>query len=137
MSAAGANNDVVELWGSSVVHAVLGSGDDVIYTDNSGGGFGNSINMNGLTAGFEDGGHKATWVFNSMDDNTWDVEHLQSQTRVSVTGIANLGLLVTFQDIEVRVPVIVGGSTASGAGVTITDLTINQAIRTRSTTIRS
>ena len=125
----GANNDVVELWGSSVVHAVLGSGDDVIYTDNSGGGFGNSINMNGLTAGFEDGGHKATWVFNSMDDNTWDVEHLQSQTRVSVTGIANLGLLVTFQDIEVRVPVIVGGSTASGAGVTITDLTINQAIK--------
>lgn len=104
--------DKIETWGATTVYIKPGSEDDVVFTDNS-----------GEYAKFNEG--HATWVFNSNDRN---VNDLQSQTRVEATKIANLGVSVTFQDIEVRVPVNVG-TTNSNTGATITDLTIVQAIK--------
>ncbi len=107
-----AGEDKIETWGATTVYIKPGTEHDVVFTDNS-----------GELVKFNEG--HATWVFNSNDRN---VNNLQSQTRVEATKIANLGVTITFQDIEVRVPVNVG-TTNTNAGATITDLTIVQAIK--------
>lgn len=122
----GDGDDVVETWGSTAAKISTGDGHDVIYTDNSG------------ETGDENEGH-ATWVYNSIDDkngSTWsDINDLQSQTSVTLNNVANLRLRVDYQGITRVVDVygtVNGVSTNSvGAvnGVTITDLSINQAIK--------
>ena len=123
----GDGDDVVETWGATAAKINTGDGHDVVYTDNS-----------GLTGDYNNG--KATWVFNSLDGplTTGDqpnVYDLQSQLSVTLNNVANLRLRVDYQGITRVVDVygtVNGASTNSvGAvnGVTITDLSINQAIK--------
>lgn len=113
-------NDTVETWGASAAQINLGTGNDVAYTDNS-----------GETGNFNEG--HATWVFNSLNPELTttatgpNVNNLQSQTQAAIFKAANLQLVVTFQDLVSKVNV--GATVGSLTGETVTDLTINQAIK--------
>lgn len=123
----GAGNDSVELWGATAADVDLGAGNDWIFTDNSG-----QIDDTAARLGDElptesngtFNGGKATWLFNQRSD---DVNDLQSQTPVAISNVANLALRVTFQGLTAQA--VVGNSAGSINGVTVSDLTINQAIK--------
>lgn len=99
-------NDTIRNFGSGDFAINGGAGNDTVYSDNT-------------------GGH-ATWVFNSTNTNLGD---LISEAAVApITNIVNLNLTVSFKGFQKTVAV--GGATAgSSAGVSITDLSINQAIK--------
>jgi len=113
----GEGNDFVETWGATAAQINLGTGNDLVYTDNSG------------EWSYFNEAH-ATWVFNSLNPegpSGPNVNNLQSQVQASIFKAANLQLVVTFQDIVSKVNV--GATVGSLTGETVTDLTINQAIK--------
>ncbi|MDE8651827.1 hypothetical protein [Novosphingobium album (ex Liu et al. 2023)] len=124
-------DDVVELWGSTAAVVRAGSGDDDIYTDNSGEeGFDYSEQF-GPVPVFNEG--KATWVFNTLDQMNevpvlaLDVQDLQTATPYSSGGrVGNLYVEVVFEGIESQVYV---GNTDTSNGDVVTDLKINNAIK--------
>jgi len=135
----GDDDDKVETWGSTAADIDLGSGDDVVFTDNSGGECGE---CSAETWAVHDG--NATWVFNTHFEDedveseagvVYDFEHaeddignLASAVEGSVSKVANVGLTVTFQGITSNVAAV-GNTVGSLEGETITDLDINQAIK--------
>ncbi|PEQ12080.1 hypothetical protein B2G71_13115 [Novosphingobium sp. PC22D] len=119
----GSGEDFVNTWGSTAAIINTGSEHDVVYTDNS--GFDQEFVSEGGFTFQTFNGDRATWVFNAV--NT-DVNDLLSQGVAQISGIAKVGLTVTFQDIEVSVSVGATGGNAS-TGYTINDLSINQAIK--------
>ena len=102
-----------------------GSGDDVVRTL----GFGDyAINAGSDvdTVYLDNTGDRAFWTIN--DVNTSSLGNLLSKPAVpNATKIANLSLNVSFKGYDSVVPV--GGSSGSIAGVSVNDLTINQAIK--------
>lgn len=99
-------NDTIRNFGSGDFAINGGAGDDTVYSDNT--------------------GDQAVWVFNSTNAN---VDNLASEVAVApIANIVNLNLTVSFKGFQKTVAV--GGATAgSSAGVSITDLSINQAIK--------
>ncbi|HKX80067.1 MAG TPA: hypothetical protein VJM34_16245 [Novosphingobium sp.] len=117
----GAGDDFVESWGASAARIFTGTGNDLIYTDNSG-------EVEGIKPNFEftddiAEGYHATWVFNAQND---ELSNLQSEGPLNYTNVANVRLTVTYLGIETTVDV---GATRGNLGGNISDLTINQAIK--------
>jgi hypothetical protein len=112
----GEGNDRVETWGASAALIDLGAGNDVAITDNS-----------GETTDFNKG--HATWVFNTRPGGSGetDVRGLASQVPATLDNVANLTLTVRF--LGRSSTVVVGNSAGSMTGVSISDLSINQAIK--------
>jgi hypothetical protein len=120
----GDGDDFVYTWGATAAVIELGAGNDIAYTDNSGGGY-----------GFEDGPFidqrfgtgfnccRPVWVFNQQ--NT-EVNNLLSMGRGSVANAKDLAITVQYMDIIVKYDV---PGTKVGNGTTVTDLMINQAIK--------
>jgi hypothetical protein len=111
-----AGNDTIRTLGSGNWVIDGGSGNDTIYADNTGGEDGG-----GEDGYFNDG--KATWVFNSVNN---DVDDLLSQNGASVSAV-NAELTVNFMGYSKKVAI--ADSVGKLANVTITDLHINQAIK--------
>jgi len=107
----GAGDDVVWTFGATAALIETGSGADVIYTDNSG--------TNDLLS---NRGY-ATWLFNARN---LDVESLTSAPALSVSGVANLLVSVTY--LGFTRTIVVADSLNAIGGVTITDLDVNAAI---------
>ena len=124
----GAGHDTVNTWGATAADINLGSGNDTVYTDNSG------VSDNSYNC------CRAVWVYNTLvgSNEINDNGGLQSEIVGSVSKVANIGLRVTFQGIE-SFNAVVGGRDANGvfggtnggaaSGYTVTDLQINQAIK--------
>ncbi|ROZ77449.1 DUF4214 domain-containing protein [Ramlibacter sp. WS9] len=110
-----AGDDTIRTLGSGNWVIDGGSGADTIYADNTGGEDGGEDNY------FNDG--KATWVFNSVNN---DVEDLLSQNGATVSAV-NAELTVNFMGYSKKVAI--ADSVGKLANVTITDLHINQAIK--------
>jgi hypothetical protein len=64
--AAGAGNDTIDVYGSSILAIDAGDGDDAVYTDNSG------VLTNAIGEAFNDG--KAVWVGNSTNNVLNDLQ---------------------------------------------------------------
>ena len=110
----GAGNDIVRTLGLGDYAINAGDGLDTVYLDNTG-------TNEGTTTGT-----RATWTVN--DVNSSSLPSLLSQpAAISATKIANLFLNVSFKGYDAKVPV--GGSNGSLTGVSVNDLTINQAIK--------
>ena len=107
--AGGAGDDVIRTPGTGNNNIDAGAGADAVYTDNTG---------DDGTA-FNDG--RATWIFNNQDADINDITGAVAVT--AVTGIVNLDLVVTYAGYAVTVEI------AGDTGTSITDLTINQAIK--------
>ncbi len=102
----GVGNDIVRTLGFGDYAINAGDGLDTVYLDNTGG--------------------RAVWTIN--DVNTSPLSNLLSQpAAVTAPKIANLFLNVAFKGFDSKVPV--GGSSGSATGVSVNDLTINQAIK--------
>lgn len=134
----GSGDDTVELWGSTAVTVRAGSGNDDVYTDNSGELgyiFQEEINEEGsaIVQAFNDA--KATWVFNTLEDTfapggttTRDIDNLQTDVPFSTgDAVGNLWVQVTFEGIESERIFI--GNTDTQNGDVVTDLKINNAIK--------
>lgn len=101
-----------------------GTGDDIVRTLHSG-DYAVNLGDGNDTAYLDNTGNRSNWTINATNNNLSD---LQSQTPVAAaTKIANLFLNVSFKGFDAKVNV--GGSAGSLTGVSITDLTINQAIK--------
>lgn len=117
---AGDGNDTVRTFGSGDFIINAGSGNDTVYADNT--------------------GIRAVYVFNAADGdavtagNQFNLTNLLSQQPEASVSAVNANLTVTFKGIQNlpinSLPVSIGGSTGATANVTITDLSINQAIKT-------
>ena len=102
----GAGNDIVRTLGFGDYAINAGDDLDTVYLDNTGG--------------------RAVWTIN--DVNSSPLTNLLSQPAVvAAPKIANLSLNVLFKGFDSKV--FVGGSNGSLSGVSVTDLTINQAIK--------
>jgi hypothetical protein len=125
----GNGRDFVHTWGSTAANIHLGAGDDIAYTDNSGGGYGGKRPAEMGEYGSDFNCCRATWVFNAQSEkgDAPEVNDLLSFGRASITNAVNVSLFVHYQDLLVQVEV--GDSWGSVNGVTISDLTINQAIK--------
>lgn len=122
----GAGNDRVETWGASAADIVLGAGDDVAITDNS--GTPEFFDPEFLDADAIQSAYHATWAFNTEDKaGANSILDPLSRAPAAISNVANLTLTVSFQDIEVTVNV--GNTVGAPTGATVTDLTINQAIK--------
>jgi len=120
----GDGDDKVETWGASAADIVLGAGDDVAITDDSG-----TVEFFDPEFADEDAiqsAYNATWVFNTEADGSSILDPI-SQSAAAITNVANLTLTVSFQGIEKTVNV--GTTVGAANGATVTDLTINQAIK--------
>ncbi|MEZ5744264.1 MAG: cadherin-like domain-containing protein [Sphingomonadaceae bacterium] len=109
-------DDYVNTWGASAAVIEAGAGDDVVFTDNSGGvhfGAGECYNCG-----------RSTWIFNARNN---DVQNLESKSVATLTNAANLAIVVQFQDFTARVNI--ADTVGSVNGVTLTDLDIVQAIK--------
>ena len=101
----GTGNDIVRTLESGDYAINLGDGNDTAYVDNT--------------------GNRSNWTINAVNNN---ISNLLSEPAVApATKIANLFLNVSFKGFDAKVNV--GGSAGSLTGVSITDLTINQAIK--------
>lgn len=123
----GAGNDTITTKGAGAWTVDAGAGSDAVYTDNSG----KDANF---SASFDSGLGRGAWVFNSTNQTnsvgtSQDVVGgLTSATAVAAqTKIAALKLTVTYKGLTSEV--FVGGSDTATSGVSVTDLTINQAIK--------
>jgi hypothetical protein len=117
----GAGDDFVESWGSSAARISLGSGNDLVYTDNSG-------EVQGFKPDFDQTddiavGYHATWAFNSQND---ELSSLESELPVTYQKVGNVRLTVTYQGIERTVEF---ANTNGAAGGNVSDLDINQKIK--------
>ena len=104
----GSGADFVQVEYASAVTIDAGAGADVIYTDN-----------NAATA---------RWVFNNielLDQN--NINNLISDDEDFINQIANLDIVVTFQDVVSQVNLV--DTLGSINGRTLTDLSINQGIK--------
>ena len=108
----GDGNDTIRTLGAGDWVINGNAGNDTIYSDNTG--------QNGRSS-FNDG--RAVWVFNAL--NT-DVTDLLSQAAATVSGV-NATLTVEFRDLTKTVNI--GTSMGALANVSISDLTVNQAIK--------
>lgn len=107
----GSGDDTIRTPGAGDMFINGDSGNDTIYTDNTGG---------------EDDWYnqeKAAWVFNAVDNDVFDLE---SETPASISAV-NARLTVDFRGYTKQVDI--GTSMDATSNVTITDLTINQAIK--------
>jgi hypothetical protein len=116
---AGTGDDTVYKPGAGDVIFDLGTGNDTVYTDNTGA---QAVAFNG---------GRATWVLNSSGNASGgvaNVNDLQGQAKSTSFKAVNLNLTVTFLGLTSKVVVGDSGG-AKLTGQTITDLTINQAIK--------
>ncbi len=133
----GTGDDTVELWGSTAVTVRAGSGNDDVYTDNSGelGYIFQESNEDGTPVVQAFNEAKATWVFNTLPDvlapggtTTRDIDDLQTDVPFSSgDAVGNLWVQVTFEGIESQRIFI--GNTDTLNGDVVTDLKINNAIK--------
>ena len=133
----GTGDDTVELWGSTAVTVRAGSGNDDVYTDNSGelGYIFQESNEDGTPVVQAFNEAKATWVFNTLPDvlapggtTTRDIDDLQTDVPFSSgSRVGNLWVQVTFEGIESQRIFI--GNTDTLNGDVVTDLKINNAIK--------
>lgn len=116
-----AGNDTIRKLGSGDFAINAGTGDDTVYSDNTG--------KQVVAGNYNEG--RATWIFNTADKAaaSTDVTNALSATAVTTTSskIVNLELTVAFRGITKKVTV--GNSMNSTTGVQVTDLMINQAIK--------
>ena len=101
----GVGSDIVRTLGFGDFAVNLGEGLDTAYLDNTGG--------------------RATWAVNATNDDVTSL--LSFAPATAAPKIANLFLNVSFRGYDAKVPV--GGSSGSVTGVSVNDLTINQAIK--------
>lgn len=112
----GEGDDTVRTMGSGDFAVNLGTGLDTAYLDNTG------ISASGVVTSFN--GRREGWVFNATNDNVFD---LTSENEVAAqSGVANLDLYVDFKGYTAKAHIAAAGSTT---GTSVTDLTINQAIK--------
>ncbi len=137
----GDGHDKVEVWGSTAADIDLGDGNDVVFTDSSGGECGECLDESeGLL--FHSG--NATWIFNTRIDrgdlsvdsegNVSSINHdeddLANPASAAVgqaNNVANIGLVVTYQGISSQAVEV--GTSWGPNGDNINDLDINQAIK--------
>ena len=121
----GIGNDTIRNIGSGD-YAINGDTEnDTIYSDNTGVTAKRPLVADVESTSFN--ADRATWVFNDVGNQA--VFNLESQPAVAaITGVVNLNLTVAFKGFEKSV--VVGGATAGAmSGVSVNDLTINQAIK--------
>lgn len=116
----GSGDDTIRTPGAGDMHINGDTGNDTIYTDNTGGEDEYSVG-NFASNNYND--DRAAWVFNAEDNDVFDLE---SQGAASIKAV-NARLTVDFRGYTKQVDI--GTSMDAVANVTITDLTINQAIK--------
>ena len=109
----GAGSDIVRTLGSGDYAINLGADNDTAYLDNT-----------GIDTGIVPLG-RANWTINDLNNDANDL--LSRPAAATATKIANLSLNVSFKGFEAKA--FVGGSNNSLTGVSVNDLTINQAIK--------
>jgi hypothetical protein len=117
----GSGDDFVESYGSSAARISLGTGNDLVYTDNSG-------DIQGVKPDFEftddiAQAYHATWVYNAQND---ELVSLESEGPLNFTTVGNVTVTVVYEQIEASFNI---ASTFGTFGATISDLDINQAIK--------
>ncbi|MCB2061990.1 MAG: hypothetical protein KDE25_00755, partial [Novosphingobium sp.] len=127
MIVTGGGNDFVHTWGSTAVDIQVGGGNDIVFTDNSGGGYG-SITKESDYYSSDFNCCRATWVFNAQTyKSPAQVNDLLTFGHAQISNAVNVSIFIHYQDLIVQWEV--GDSWTSVNGVTIDDLTINQAIK--------
>ena len=130
----GAGSDVIRVNGAGSFNINSGGGNDAIYSDSSGRQVITTVPAVGFTPAVTVESN-AVWVFNTVNQSqtsttvatTQFLNNLQSAPAVAdATKVANLELTLSYRGINSTVKV---GDTASAAGGTVNDLTINQAIK--------
>jgi hypothetical protein len=114
----GAGNDTIRTLGGGDIVITGGAGNDAIYTDNSASAF---AAVPTPTIDF------ATWVFNTDLGFAPVLSNLVSQGPSTTISVVNAQLTVTFRGITSTVDI--AESVGSLVNVSITDLSVNQAIK--------
>ena len=121
-----ANNKMVSNVAAGQLLINTGTGDDIVRTL----GFGDyAINAgDGLdTVYLDNTGKRAVWTINDVNSSSL-TDLLSQPPAATATKIANLFVNVSFKGYDSKAAPV-GGSNGSLAGVSVTDLTINQAIK--------
>ena len=122
----GAGNDTIRTPGAGDMFILGGTGNDTIYSDNTGFEHANILavaNPNNGEIVYNDG--RAVWVLNAVPGEVeiYDIESLGARSVKAV----NAQVTVSYRDITKTVSI--GNSVGALSNVTISDLTVNQAIK--------